>query len=125
VLFHLVVNAMQASAPGQVVTIDVGGPCPMSGKTPLRVIDRGEGMSPDVLERLKRPYFTTREGGTGLGVAVARALVEQHGGRLEIESAPGKGTTVTVELPRTPPAVTGAMASLVPEALRHRAPEPG
>jgi two-component sensor histidine kinase len=83
-LLNLVLNAMQASPPGQRV----------------RVIDRGAGMSRDVLERIQKPYFTTREGGTGLGVAVARGLVEQHGGHLAYESAPGKGTTVIVDLPR-------------------------
>ncbi len=57
-------------------------------------------MTPEVLERIRKPYFTTREGGTGLGVAVARGLVEQHGGHLSYESAPGKGTTVTIDLPR-------------------------
>jgi signal transduction histidine kinase len=60
-------------------------------------------MTPEVLERVKRPYYTTREGGTGLGIAVARALVEQHGGRLAFASTPGRGTTVTIELPRSPP----------------------
>ena len=52
-------------------------------------------MTPEVLERIRKPYFTTKEGGTGLGVAVARGIVEQHGGRSTYESAPGKGTTVT------------------------------
>jgi signal transduction histidine kinase len=115
VLFYLVVNAMQASPSGKTVTIDVGPPCPMSGRTVIKVIDRGEGMSPDVLQRMKRPYFTTREGGTGLGVAVARALIEQHGGRLEYESAPGRGTTATIDLPRRPP---DGLPRLVPDALR-------
>jgi signal transduction histidine kinase len=103
VLFHLVVNAVQASAAGQTVTIDVGPACPVTGKTWIKVIDHGEGMTPEVLERVKRPYYTTREGGTGLGIAVARALVEQHGGRLAFASTPGRGTTVTIELPRSPP----------------------
>jgi len=63
------------------------------------VRDDGVGMTPEVLERIRKPYFTTREGGTGLGVAVARGLVEQHGGRLEFKSTPGKGTTVLIALP--------------------------
>jgi signal transduction histidine kinase len=103
VLFHLVVNAVQASTSGQTVTIDVGPACPVTGKTSIKVIDHGEGMSPEVLERVKRPYYTTREGGTGLGIAVARALVEQHGGQLVFASTPGRGTAVTIELPRSPP----------------------
>jgi signal transduction histidine kinase len=65
----------------------------------VKVMDRGEGMTPDVLERIRKPYFTTKEGGTGLGIAVARGLIEQHGGNLRIESAVGRGTTATVSLP--------------------------
>jgi polar amino acid transport system substrate-binding protein len=56
-------------------------------------------MTADILDRIKRPYFTTRDGGSGLGIAVARGLVEQHGGRLEYESVPGRGTTATIILP--------------------------
>jgi signal transduction histidine kinase len=100
VLLNLVLNAMQASPPGETVTIDVGEKCGADGFLRLRVVDHGAGMTPEVLERIRKPYFTTREGGTGLGVAVARGLVEQHGGRISYESAPGKGTTVAIDLPR-------------------------
>jgi two-component system, NtrC family, sensor histidine kinase HydH len=102
VLFQLMMNAVQASSAGQTVTTEVGSS--PGGDVHVKVIDRGEGMSEEVLRRIERPYFTTREGGTGLGVAVARSLVEQHGGRLEYESAPGRGTTAKVVLPRRPPA---------------------
>ena len=61
------------------------------GRRASRCIDDGAGMTPEVLDRIRKPYFTTKEGGTGLGVAVARGLVEQHGGQLEYESAPGQG----------------------------------
>jgi signal transduction histidine kinase len=99
-LLNLVLNAMQASPAGQKVTIDIGRACSVDGFLRLRVIDRGAGMSKDVLERIRKPYFTTREGGTGLGVAVARGLVEQHGGHVAWESATGKGTMVIIDLPR-------------------------
>jgi signal transduction histidine kinase len=56
-------------------------------------------MTPEILDRIRRPHFTTKEGGTGLGVAVARGLIEQHGGRIDYRSAAGKGTTVTLSLP--------------------------
>jgi nitrogen-specific signal transduction histidine kinase len=56
-------------------------------------------MTPEVLERIRKPHFTTKEGGTGLGIAVARGLLEQHGGCLEFKSALGKGTTATLRLP--------------------------
>jgi signal transduction histidine kinase len=97
VLLNLVLNAIQASPSGQSVKIQVGQGC--TGAC-IQVADHGGGMTPEVLERIRRPYFTTREGGTGLGIAVARGLVEQHGGELKYESAPGKGTTVTIQLPR-------------------------
>lgn len=99
-LLNLVLNAMQASPSGEKVTIDVGHACAVDGFLRMRVIDHGDGMSKDVLDRIQKPYFTTKEGGTGLGVAVARGLVEQHGGHVAYESAPGKGTTVIVDLPR-------------------------
>jgi signal transduction histidine kinase len=120
VLFYLVVNAIQASARGQTVTIEVAALPPDGDRALIKVIDRGEGMTGDVLQRLKRPYFSTRDGGTGLGVAVARALIEQHGGHIEHESAPGRGTTATIELPRhAPPAGSGQ--KLLPDALRTHA----
>jgi signal transduction histidine kinase len=62
--------------------------------------DTGAGMTPEVLARVGTAYFTTRPEGTGLGVVLARALVEQHGGALTYDSAPGRGTRATVTLPR-------------------------
>ncbi len=86
----------------------------------MRVIDRGEGMSTETLERLKRPPFASRKGGAGLGVAVARALIEQHGGRLSYQSVPGGGTTATIELSLAAlPAAGGPR--LLPDALRRPA----
>jgi signal transduction histidine kinase len=99
-LLNFVLNAMQASAPGQKVTVDVGKACTADGFLRLKVIDQGAGMSREVLERIHKPYFTTREEGTGLGVAVARGIVEQHGGHVTYASAPGRGTTVVIDLPR-------------------------
>jgi signal transduction histidine kinase len=95
-LLNIVLNAIQASSRGGSVGIAVTRDC-QGGRITVR--DEGAGMTPDVLERIRKPYFTTKEGGTGLGVAVARGLVEQHGGRLEFKSAPGSGTTATITLP--------------------------
>ncbi len=118
-LFCLVMNAVQASASGQTVTIDVTAVATPAGGVRVQIIDRGEGMSADLLERLKRPPVSTRKQGAGLGVAVARTLIEQHGGRLEYQSAPGQGTTATVVLPRQPPNWAAA-PKLFPESLRDR-----
>ncbi|MGH7440904.1 MAG: ATP-binding protein, partial [Polyangiaceae bacterium] len=87
---------IQASPQGATVTIGVASRC---GGGLLTVRDEGAGMTPEVIDRIRKPYFTTKEGGTGLGVAVARGLVEQHGGRLEFASVPGKGTTVSILMP--------------------------
>ena len=119
-LFCLLMNAVQASPAGQAVTIDVrAGGTPSGAQVQIRVVDRGEGMSGEVLERLQRPPFTTRPDGAGLGVAVARTLVEQHGGRLLYQSTPGQGTTAIIELPQRQQAREPA-PRLVPDALRAR-----
>ncbi len=95
-LLNIVLNAIQASPRGSSVSIRAAREC---GGARIIVRDDGLGMTHEVLERIRKPYFTTKEGGTGLGVAVARGLVEQHGGQLEYKSAPGKGTTVIIRLP--------------------------
>ena len=112
VFLNLVLNAMQASPPGETVTIHVADRCGPDGFLRVEVKDHGGGMSPEVLERIRRPYYTTREGGTGLGVAVARGLVEQHGGRISYESVAGTGTTVAVLLPRCAMSSPGAQKHL-------------
>jgi signal transduction histidine kinase len=95
-LLNLVLNAVQASPRGSTVFVSVAREC-MGVR--LTVHDDGVGMTPEVLERIRKPYFTTKDGGSGLGVAVARGIVEQHGGQLEIKSAAGTGTTASILLP--------------------------
>lgn len=97
-LLNLVLNAMQASTKGSTVTLEIAKSC-ADGAAVLRVMDRGAGMTPDVLDRIRKPYFTTKEGGSGLGIAIARGIIEQHGGTLRFESTTGRGTTATVVLP--------------------------
>jgi signal transduction histidine kinase len=101
-LLNVVINAIQASPRGSTVRLSVARECPMTsglGGARITVRDDGTGMTPEVLDRIRKPYFTTKEGGSGLGVAVARGLVEQHGGSMEFKSSAGKGTTVTITLP--------------------------
>jgi signal transduction histidine kinase len=65
----------------------------------VHVTDTGPGMDAETLNRVFEPYFTTRSGGSGLGLPTSRRLIEQHGGRLEVHSEPGRGTDFAVFLP--------------------------
>jgi two-component system nitrogen regulation sensor histidine kinase GlnL len=65
----------------------------------IQIADTGPGIEPDVLDKLGTPFFTTRVGGTGLGIALSRNWLARHDGTLRIESRPGEGTRVHVELP--------------------------
>lgn len=70
----------------------------------IDVIDTGPGMSQEVLGKIFQPYFTTRSGGTGLGLPAARRLIQEHGGTLGVHSEVGTGTDFTVSLPLAEPA---------------------
>lgn len=95
-LLNLVLNALQATPNGGNIVVRRGG---NEQRLTVSVQDDGEGFSEEIRDRLFEVFFTTREGGTGLGLPIVRRIVEQHGGRVEISSAPGKGTTATITLP--------------------------
>ncbi len=100
VLLILLVNASEAM--GQGGTIEVSTELePDSGRVALRVKDTGSGIPEDVLPRIFDPFFTTKEDQlrTGLGLAVAHSIVEQHAGEISVRSKPGEGTEFTVMLP--------------------------
>jgi signal transduction histidine kinase len=97
VLINLVKNAILATPSGGTVELRVSS----EGEAArCDVVDRGCGIAPEVLPKVFTPFFTTREKGTGLGLALAKKIVEDHGGRLEAKSEPGAGSTFTVTLPR-------------------------
>lgn len=97
---NLLSNALEATPAGGSVRLEVA---PDGDGATVVVRDTGRGIPPDHLDRLGQSYFTTREGGTGLGFVLARSAVTQHGGRLEVDSKVGVGTTITVRLPAAPP----------------------
>ena len=66
----------------------------------LTIEDDGEGISEVDLGRVFEFYYTTKDEGTGLGLSIAQRIIVQHGGRIDVESAPGVGTTFTISLPR-------------------------
>ena len=116
-LINLVTNALQASPAGGKVVLRVEN---AQERARIHVVDRGEGMAPETLERIKRPHYTTREGGSGLGIAIARGLVEQHGGELKYDSTLGRGTIVTIDLPVC--ARAKAEAERLPQVTREVSP---
>ncbi|HJL14757.1 MAG TPA: PAS domain S-box protein [Sandaracinaceae bacterium LLY-WYZ-13_1] len=103
VVMNLVLNARDAHARSIAVSAERAAPSPPrwpTGSVVVRVRDDGEGMTNEVMARAFEPLFTTRaegEGG-GLGLAIAHGIVHRHGGEIELESAPGRGTTASVRL---------------------------
>jgi PAS domain S-box-containing protein len=112
VIMNLAINARDAMPHGGRLTIETGSARLVTGQVPplesgdyvtVSVADTGHGMDADTTSRIFEPFFTTKPKGkgTGLGLATARTIVEQSGGTLTVESAPGKGATFRVYLPVT------------------------
>jgi len=80
------------------------------------VADTGPGIPPNIVDRLSTPFFTTKQKGTGLGLAVARHWIRRHGGRLRVDSVEGEGTRAAVDLPLTP--IESCPPRATPEPLR-------
>ena len=113
-LLNVVANAIDFTPAGGRVDVHVA---PDAGGARVTVRDTGRGISPDDLPRVGTSFFTTRDTGTGLGVVLARNVVAQHGGRFELASEAGRGTTVTITLPPAPPPTSApAVSHTGPEA---------
>ncbi|MBI4513949.1 MAG: PAS domain S-box protein [Gemmatimonadetes bacterium] len=100
VLVNLLLNAADASPEGGLIRVATRARD--AGRTvELEVSDAGCGIAPELLERIFEPFFTTkqRSGGTGLGLAVSRSIVQAHGGEIQVRSEPGEGSAFTVTLP--------------------------
>jgi signal transduction histidine kinase len=108
VLLNLIQNAVEAMPEGGALRIATSlSPASAEEEAPrvlLEVSDTGHGIAPEMQEQLFKPYFTTKEGGTGLGLSIVLRIVDDHGGRIAVESEAGKGTSFTVSLPTRPPA---------------------
>lgn len=93
---NLMKNAVQAMAEGGSLTVRA---VPAGPEVALEVQDTGAGMPEEVRQRLFEPFFTTREKGSGLGLAIVQQTAETNGGRVEVESTPGRGSTFRLVLP--------------------------
>jgi two-component system NtrC family sensor kinase len=100
-LLNLLRNAIEAMAgSGGELTVETrqlsGDDSPL---VEVRVTDQGPGIDPDVLAQVYEPFFSTKDGGTGLGLALTQQIIHEHGGRISVESQRGQGTTFVVSLP--------------------------
>ena len=96
VFYNLVVNAAQASPPGGAVTVKTR----LNGRNvETLVIDRGSGIDKAHRAQIFNPFFTTKKEGVGLGLAIVAKIVDEHGGKIAVESEPGKGSIFCVSLP--------------------------
>ena len=98
-LLNLVSNALEATPRGGAVEVRY---LVAHGGARIVVSDTGRGMTDEVAAKIGTPFFTTRDGGTGLGVVIARTAVTQHGGTLAFAPRPSGGTSATIDLPAVP-----------------------
>jgi signal transduction histidine kinase len=101
VFLNLINNSMDAMPQGGALRIEMGLADGGAREVFVRVADNGAGMSPDTMVHVFDPMFTTKTmgTGTGLGLAICEQIIRQHGGTIEVESEPERGTTFTLLLP--------------------------
>jgi len=96
VLLNLLLNAVQAMEGAGTVRVEIGS---RDDHAIVVVCDTGRGIPPQTLPNIFRPFYTTKGNGTGLGLSLARRIVEEHHGRIDVNSVVGKGSKFTVVLP--------------------------
>ncbi|MBM3372298.1 MAG: GHKL domain-containing protein [Betaproteobacteria bacterium] len=104
VFLNLINNAAQATdATGGEITLRTR--TVDDGHVAVEIADNGKGIPPEIMSKIFDPFFTTKPvgKGTGLGLSISYEIVEQHGGRISVDSTVGKGTTFTIVLPLVPP----------------------
>ena len=97
VVLNLLLNAIQATEPGGAVTIEFDE---NDDSVSVCVCDTGKGIPPEILNNIFRPFFTTKGEGTGLGLSLAKRIVEDHSGRIEVSSRLGQGSRFSIILPK-------------------------
>jgi len=114
-LSNLVLNAMDAMPNGGTLTLRTRHD---DGKVAIEVCDTGSGLTREECERIFTPYYTSKQHGTGLGLAIVQSVVSDHGGRISVQSEPGKGTTFVIELPSNADALPPAASAKEEPAVK-------
>jgi signal transduction histidine kinase len=96
VFINLLTNAAQASGAGEPVTVATRL---ADSNVEIKVIDRGSGIPPDKIEAIFNPFVTTKQDGVGLGLPIVAKIIDGHGGKMTVDSEPGKGSTFRICLP--------------------------
>ncbi|HEU0185772.1 MAG TPA: ATP-binding protein [Blastocatellia bacterium] len=96
---NLMINAIQAMPGGGSLDISLR---PDNGYLEIKFADTGVGIMPEDMVQIFEPYYSTKDTGIGLGLPLTKKIIEEHGGRINVESGPGRGTTFTVTLLREP-----------------------
>jgi signal transduction histidine kinase len=99
VFINLFKNGLEAMPHGGALTVSAAV---RGDQLILALADTGQGIAPEHLKSLFTPFFSTKEGGTGLGLTICRGLIDQHQGEMEIASEVNRGTTCTIRLPLKP-----------------------
>jgi len=94
-------NAVEAAerTPGASVTVSL---YQRQATAVVEIADNGVGIAPEHREKIFLPFYTTKPTGTGLGMAIVKKIMDLHGGEIDIDSVPGRGTTVRLVIPRSP-----------------------
>jgi two-component system NtrC family sensor kinase len=98
VFTNLILNGLQAMETGGILTVSTAVD-PEAGSCSVTIDDQGPGIKAEIREKLFTPFFTSKPGGTGLGLAVSYGIVKDHGGDIRVESVPEQGATFIVMLP--------------------------
>lgn len=99
VIFNIMLNAVEAMPGGGTLTVrTASGPSGGEGNIMIGIADTGKGMSREEVKNIFKPFFTTKERGVGLGLAICQKIIREHGGSLQVQSTPGRGTELIIHL---------------------------
>ncbi len=99
-VLNLMINAVQAMPDGGELIVRLSA---WRQRAVLEIIDTGPGIDPEVLGKVFQVYFSTKKDGTGLGLPTSRRIIREHGGEIDVDSQPGRGTQFTIRLPLAAP----------------------